>query len=222
MPESASERTLRCPKCKTNLVTSVQAKILASSQPKTGAHDTLCPICLSGIDPGTAAKTCPDCGQIHHEECWGEMGGCSTYGCDQAPVIAKEGQPAARPLTAWGDTKKCPACGETIKSIALRCRYCGEDFDTVDPLAVSDLRRGARKSKKLRKLQTGVVVLFIFSLVGCPAPLILIISPLVILPQRKLLAQAGPFFLVLGYASIVLSALYSVLLLLFFVFSQLH
>jgi hypothetical protein len=203
-------------------VTSVKARVLSSSQPEPGAPGALCPICLSAIEATAKARTCPDCGQIHHEECWHEMGGCSTYGCEQAPVSAKEGQAAPRPLTAWGDTKKCPACGETIKSIALRCRYCGEDFETVDPLAVGDLRRGARKSEKLRKLQTAVVVLFIFSLIGCPAPLILLISPLVILPQRKLLAQAGPFFLVLGYASIVLSALYSLLMLLFFVFSRLH
>ncbi len=27
------------------------------------------------------------------------------------------------------DTKSCPACGETIKSAALKCRFCGEDID---------------------------------------------------------------------------------------------
>ncbi len=28
-----------------------------------------------------------------------------------------------------GDTKSCPACGEMIKSIALKCRFCGEDLE---------------------------------------------------------------------------------------------
>jgi hypothetical protein len=45
-------------------------------------------------------------------------------------------------------------------------------------------------------------------------------SPAPALPQRKLLARSGPFYMVLGYASIAISVLYSVLMGLFLVFGR--
>jgi tRNA(Ile2) C34 agmatinyltransferase TiaS len=29
------------------------------------------------------------------------------------------------------DTKVCPVCGETIKSIVIKCKYCGGMLDSV-------------------------------------------------------------------------------------------
>ena len=36
---------------------------------------------------------------------------------------------AAGPPARMPDSKACPACGEMIKSSALKCRFCGEDIE---------------------------------------------------------------------------------------------
>jgi hypothetical protein len=218
LPEGSEGQRFRCPKCRAVVEAPVEPKVLASYRAEAGGKEALCPICQSGIVADEPVVVCPTCDQVHHEACWQEIGGCSTYGCDQAPALAKEA-PAAKPLTAWGDTKTCPACGETIKSIALRCRYCKTEFDTVDPLKPSDLRRGVRREESLQRIRTATIVVFIFSLIGCFGPIMLIVSMATLLPQRHLLAKAGPIYQVLGYSAIGLSVLYSVMIVLFLVFN---
>jgi hypothetical protein len=179
-----------------------------------------CPICRSAIEREQLVHRCPECDIIHHEECWREVGGCGTFGCKQAPSIDKSEQSVQAPLTAWGDTKDCPICGEKIKSIALRCRYCGAQFDSVDPLSAADLRNQHASRQQTNQLKTIIVATFITSLLGCPAPLTLIFALAYLVPRRAQLIKAGPLFNFLGWTSIAVSGLYCLLMLLFYFFAN--
>jgi Prokaryotic RING finger family 1 len=220
LPETGSGQSLRCPRCKAVLVVARDEKIVASVLADPADQAGTCPICQSAIGHADAVIVCPLCDQVHHNECWTEVGGCATYGCQNAPTSEKNALTAPT-TSAWGDTKKCPACGETIKSIALKCRYCGTGFETVDPLTLRDLRGQVAKVERLQSTRVTVGVLFAISvLLGCLAPLLAVISLSYVLPRRQTLAKAGPTYLVMGYSAIGISLLYSVLLLLFFLFSR--
>lgn len=211
LPTNRENRAFRCPQCKAGIALTVDSLVLKST-PLEGVQDVVCPICQTDISSAEPVVSCPGCQQVHHRDCWSEIGGCGTYGCEQAPAIDKSEDSVQAPLSAWGDTKTCPACKEEIKAIALRCRYCGTDFDTVDPMSTVDLRRQAKVSKEVDSFRNSIIALFVVSLIGCAAPLTAILGLVVILPKRQLLSKCGPLYAVMGYTAIALSCLYSLLI----------
>ncbi len=54
-----------------------------------------------------------------------------------------------------------------------------------------------------------MIVLFILSLIGCLAPLILVVSPCIVLPKYKEIAKQGPLLLVMAYSAMIVSLIYS-------------
>ncbi len=210
LPESGENQKYTCPAC--NAV--VEPQIAPERIQEQPSASTTCPICQTLIGADEAVRNCPECQQVHHKECWEEMGGCSTYGCPAAPANEKEA-PAARPTSAWGDMKRCPACGEKIKAIALKCRYCDTTFDTVDPLTVQDLQHRVRVSDELKVVRVMTIVLFVLTLLGCLAPATLVVGIIYFQVNRARIVKAGPLFSVLACATLGLAALYSLMLVFF-------
>ncbi len=46
----------------------------------------VCPYCRTPMEDGSALILCPACSTPHHRECWDENGGCTVFGCAEAPI----------------------------------------------------------------------------------------------------------------------------------------
>lgn len=218
LPVDRTGRTFRCPSCKKVLASEAAipaTPVVTTSTFGTGHARTLCPICQTAIGAEEQVIKCSACDQVHHGECWAEVGGCGTYGCTQAPAVTKSEQRAR--TTAWGDKKDCPLCGETIRSTALRCRHCGTKFDTADPLTREDFLRRKATEREQKLLRTNTVILFFLSLIGCPAPLVGLISSAYLMPKGEELMRCGPVYFILAWASIIVSGFYSVIFAVFMI-----
>lgn len=89
----------------------------------------ICPFCKTGIKETDTVKVCPACGIPHHEGCWNENHGCTTFGCSEQHYEAQHTNPTdvcANCGAPLGDGQNfCPKCG-TPKAAAPKKNTCGK------------------------------------------------------------------------------------------------
>lgn len=124
---------LFCPKCKAKLEVDSDIEGCVPCPTCTETLDigalraAICPICGSGFEKDDEIRICPDCKTPHHNECWSENRGCSTYGCASATHqethttdSMSSGQSGEVGMVA------CPACGAMHPVTDLVCSACGK------------------------------------------------------------------------------------------------
>lgn len=88
-----------------------------------------CPFCKTEITEADSVKVCPACGIPHHEGCWNENHGCTTFGCSEQHYEAQHTNPTdvcANCGAPLGDGQAfCPKCG-TPKNAAPKKNICGK------------------------------------------------------------------------------------------------
>lgn len=169
-----------------------------------------CSICYTKIQPNEAAHTCADCQQEYHQVCWDELGGCGTYGCKSSAVAEKPPPPVIM-RTGWGDSKTCPVCSREISSSLLLCP-CGARFPYADPMTVADYGAWRAKEDEASGARKVLVVLFILTLLGLPAPLLGPIAGFYAWSKRELLGGANGTYLGVGYGAAAIGGTYLVLI----------
>ena len=191
-------------------------EILCSKEPLASDKGSLagrrCLVCQSSITADEAACLCPSCRSAFHRECWDEIGGCGSYGCElmaQAPKTTLEHAGSQ----GWGDEKVCPRCNKTILAAAQKCRYCKTVFPTAAPMSQHEFQEWQREQATLKPTRTAAVMLFLTSLIGFLAPVVLGIGLFWILRSRATLEKAGGRYMILAYFGVGLSFFYTIVLL---------
>ena len=124
---------LYCPKCKENLEVDigidgeVECPSCAEVIDVSALRAATCPICGCAFEETDEIRICPDCKVPHHDECWEENRGCSTYGCASA---AHQETHTVDNTSVGSDNNAgmvpCPACGALHPVTDLICIACGK------------------------------------------------------------------------------------------------
>lgn len=194
-PEHAG-KTAKCRGCEQPFIINPQPKGAAPAQPHAApaapGAALLCPICQSPANSGDPTTTCPACQTIHHKDCWDYNKGCGLYGCKQAPETDKL-QDIEIPASYWGQTEKhCPRCNNVIQAAAVRCRHCGLTFENARPQEVGEFAAKESQKAAITVHRRIGVVLLVFALLPCTAPLAAVGGIIWYIIARKDIAAMPP------------------------------
>ena len=210
-------RQAKCPACgQAFTVPAADAPAPAGSGPLAAEPGSVagrvCAVCQTAIGHGEAACLCPACRSPYHRECWDEVGGCATYGCDLMPQPAKPAADGSPRAEAWGDEKTCPSCGRQIRAAAVKCRFCKASFPSTLPMTKGEYQEWRARQAQLDPTRKFALGLFAASLVGCLAPLVLLVGGIWLSRSRADLHRVGGVHEVLAYFGLGLSVVYCLIL----------
>jgi RNA polymerase subunit RPABC4/transcription elongation factor Spt4 len=143
----------------------------------------ICPFCKTQIEEGDALKVCPACGIPHHEGCWEENKGCTTFGCSEQHYEIQGTNPTdvcKNCGATLGDGQAfCPKCGTPKQAVQAKickrcqaeltdeqefCPKCGQKYDgfdsTINP-AIQQFNDTVGKKKKKSKVLPIVLAIVI-------------------------------------------------------------
>jgi hypothetical protein len=117
--------------------------------------------------------------------------------------------------SGWGDVKECPRCHKEIMAAAVKCRFCKASFPSSVPMSKKEYLEWTRQQKALAPTRRTAISLFVGSLLGFPAPLVLAYGVVWVIKYRRILHRVGGVHELLAYAGVGLSAIYTLLFLVF-------
>lgn len=100
----------------------------------------VCPFCKTEIKEEDSVKVCPACGIPHHESCWEENHGCTTFGCSEQHYDAQHTNP----------TDVCQNCGAPLGDGQGFCPKCGTKANAL-PSTTGDTKNGPAENSATDK-----------------------------------------------------------------------
>lgn len=160
----------------------------------------ICPFCKTEIREEDEVKVCPSCGIPHHQSCWEENKGCTTFGCSEqhyeeqhtnpTDVCVKCGAPlgdgqAFCPKCGTpkgGDKKKiCSKCGVELEEGQAFCPKCGQkadlQLDTSVNSAISQFNASVEKANSAKKKTPVKIIIAVIAVIA------IIVAGIVIVPK---------------------------------------